>query len=401
MTIQLETQIKPFILLILAVCLISLNVIFAKTNESIGSKREVMSFKGMLVSFMIYALVDIRLLIGDGFYTMFPRTIVLFIVALGFGVMSLACYFWFIHVSSNIHPKIKKKQIKSFNLWDTLAIIPLAIVVSLLFTPLHVFVYDIVDGMLVFTPMLSFILFLDYVYLVSATIISIRNRRRAKNRLEKKKYGSQILFIVFFTVSGMLIGFLLNLPAIELCVIPIVIKLFVELQDSQIYTDALTKLNNRRRITEYINNELANCDEKNPLTVILLDIDYFKSINDVFGHDEGDRALIVFSDALKEIFRGYDAIVARWGGDEFVVASKNEIAATDVRARLEEVLHNNNELTYALSFSVGAYKCSTSSMTYEQVFNEVDELLYKDKEAQHRRRADFNDTLNNLKASGR
>ena len=66
MTIQLETQIKPFILLILAVCLISLNVIFAKTNESIGSKRE---------------------------------------------VMSLACYFWFIHVSSNIHPKIKKKQI--------------------------------------------------------------------------------------------------------------------------------------------------------------------------------------------------------------------------------------------------------------------------------------------------
>ena len=51
----------------------------------------------------------------------------------------------------------------------------------------------------------------------------------------------------------MLIGFLLNLPAIELCVIPIVIKLFVELQDSQIYTDALTKLNNRRRITEYIN----------------------------------------------------------------------------------------------------------------------------------------------------
>ncbi len=401
MAIQLESQIKPFILLILAVCLVSLNIIFAKTNESIGNKREVMSFKGMLVSFMIYALVDIRLLIGDGFYTMFPRPIVLFIVAIGFGVMSLACYFWFIHVSSNIDPKVKSKQIKKFRLFDILFLLPLAIVVILLFTPLHVLVYDIVDGMVVFYPMLSFILFLDYVYLISATIISIRNRRRAKNRLEKKKYGSQILFIIFFTISGMLIGFLLNLPAIELCVIPVVIKLFVELQDSQIYTDALTKLNNRRRITEYIHNELINCGEENPLTVIMVDLDYFKSINDIFGHDEGDRALIVFSDSLKEVFKGSDAIVARWGGDEFVVACREERIATDVREKLEDVLHKNNELSYALSFSVGAYTCTSSNMTYEQVFNEADELLYKDKEVQHRRGTDFNQKLKNIKSVGR
>ena len=154
MTIQLESQIKPFILLILVVCLLSLNIIFAKTNESIGNKREVMSFKGMLVSFMIYALVDIRLLIGDGFYTMFPRPIVLFIVAVGFGVMSLACYFWFIHVSANMRPKIKSKKVNRFNMWDILILIPLAIVVILIFTPLHVLVYDIVDGMVVFYPML-------------------------------------------------------------------------------------------------------------------------------------------------------------------------------------------------------------------------------------------------------
>ena len=112
MPVQLDQQIKPFILLIVVVCLLSLNIIFAKTNESIGNKKEIRSFKGMLVSFMLYALVDIRLLIGDGFYTMFPRVIVLFIVAIGFGVMTLACYFWFIHVSSSVHSQIKNKQIK-------------------------------------------------------------------------------------------------------------------------------------------------------------------------------------------------------------------------------------------------------------------------------------------------
>ena len=390
MAIQLETQIKPFILLILAVCLVSLNVIFAKTSESIGNKREVRSFKGMLVSFMIYALVDIRLLIGDGFYTMFPRLVVLFIVAVGFGVMSLACYFWFIHVSSNINPKVKSKQIKKFRLFDIIFLIPLAIVVLLLFTPLHVLVYDIVDGMVVFYPMLSFILFLDYVYLVSATVISIKNRRRAKNRLEKKKYGSQILFIVFFTISGMLIGFLLNLPAIELCVIPVVIKLFVELQDSQIYTDALTKLNNRRRITEYITDELLTCSEGNPLMVIMIDLDFFKSINDIFGHDEGDRALIVFSDALKEIFKGNNAIVARWGGDEFVAAGKDEAIAVDLRERIETLLKKNDELPFSLSFSLGIYKCTSPNMTYDQVFNEADTLLYNDKKVQHKKRENAN-----------
>lgn len=397
MIVQLESQIKPFILLILAVCLISLNIIFAKTNESIGSKREVMSFRGMLVSFMIYALVDIRLLIGDGFYTMFPRPIVHFIVAVGFGVMSLACYFWFLHVSSNIHPKIKNKKVKTLRLWDIFALIPMAIVVLLLFTPLHVFVYEIVDGMVVFYPMLSFILFLDYVYLIIATVISIRNMRRAKNRLEKKKYRSQILFIVFFTISGILIGFLINLPAIELCVIPVVIKLFVELQDSQIYTDALTKLNNRRRLKEYIHNELQSCSEDNPLTVIMVDLDYFKSINDILGHDEGDRALIAFSHALKDTFKGNNAVIARWGGDEFIVAGKDKNLATDLRERLEDSLKKKSGLDYPVSFSLGIFNCVSPDMTGEQILVEADALLYKDKEVQHKKGIDYNEQLKAVK----
>lgn len=91
------------------------------------------------------------------------------------------------------------------------------------------------------------LLLMDYMYLISATVISLYNRKKAKTRQEKKKYGSQAIFIIFFTISGYLIGFLLNLPAIELCVLPVVLKLFVELQDSQIYTDALTRLCTRTR----------------------------------------------------------------------------------------------------------------------------------------------------------
>ena len=60
--IPIEAQIKPFIFLILLICFLSLNIIYAKTNENLGNKREINAFKGMLVSFMIYVIEDSRLL---------------------------------------------------------------------------------------------------------------------------------------------------------------------------------------------------------------------------------------------------------------------------------------------------------------------------------------------------
>ncbi len=92
--IPIEAQIKPFIFLVLLICFLSLNIIYAKTNENLGNKREINAFKGMLVSFMIYVLEDSRLLIGDAFYTALPRPIVLFIMSTGFASMSITSLFF-------------------------------------------------------------------------------------------------------------------------------------------------------------------------------------------------------------------------------------------------------------------------------------------------------------------
>ncbi|MBR6476283.1 MAG: hypothetical protein IKS98_12680, partial [Lachnospiraceae bacterium] len=94
----IEAQIKPFIFLVLLVSFWSLNILYSKTNENIGNKREVIAFKGMLISYMVYCGVDLRLLIGDPFYTILPRPIVLFIVSSGFVTMTFSCFFWFLHV---------------------------------------------------------------------------------------------------------------------------------------------------------------------------------------------------------------------------------------------------------------------------------------------------------------
>ena len=381
--IPIEYQIKPFIILILIVSLTSLIIIYSKTNENIGNKREIRAFKGMLVSFMVYALVDIRLIIGDGFYTMFPRPFVLFVVGVGFGTMSFACFFWFLHVRATLHNSDKDKSNKLVGLFNALIYIPLLICLIFLFTPLYTNIYQLTDEGPIFKPMLLMLLLLDYVYLITATGISIHNMRKAKTKMEKKKYRSQTIFIVFFTISGYLIGFLLNLPAIELCVIPVVLHIFVQLQDSQIYTDALTQVYNRRRVADFITDGITTCSPESPMCIMIIDLDYFKNINDILGHDAGDKALITFSNALLEIVRTKNAVFGRWGGDEFVVAGKEKDLAIGFKEKLTETLEKHNDQGFVLSFSIGTYNCTSPRMTCEQAVTEADAVLYKDKEAHH------------------
>jgi diguanylate cyclase (GGDEF)-like protein len=88
-------------------------------------------------------------------------------------------------------------------------------------------------------------------------------------------------------------------------------------------TDPLTKLKNRHRMDEVFENEALKTEkEGEPLSVILLDIDHFKNVNDVYGHNVGDTFLQEIAGVLQETFRENDTI-GRWGGEEFLVFLPN------------------------------------------------------------------------------
>jgi diguanylate cyclase len=83
--------------------------------------------------------------------------------------------------------------------------------------------------------------------------------------------------------------------------------------------DSLTGLFNRRYLEGTLERELARCKRENaPLTMLLLDIDHFKLVNDTYGHQAGDEVLRVFARALLESARAED-IVCRYGGEEFLL----------------------------------------------------------------------------------
>lgn len=87
----------------------------------------------------------------------------------------------------------------------------------------------------------------------------------------------------------------------------------------QASTDPLTKLYNRRYITDILQDETKRAKrQSNPFSVVMMDIDHFKSINDTHGHDVGDRVLQAVSKTIAAQLREVD-VLARWGGEEFLI----------------------------------------------------------------------------------
>ncbi len=97
-------------------------------------------------------------------------------------------------------------------------------------------------------------------------------------------------------------------------------------------TDYLTQLPNRRAMIQILDKEAARYERSpNPFSLVLLDIDHFKHINDTFGHDSGDEVLVCIADCMRGWMREKD-VLARWGGEEFLIL----LSDTDVDAASEQ-----------------------------------------------------------------
>ena len=121
----------------------------------------------------------------------------------------------------------------------------------------------------------------------------------------------------------------------------------------------------------------------------MMDIDSFKMINDVYGHYEGDNALRETAEILKQVCRNYNAFLARYGGDEFVIlVSFLEDAQSELlREEIKTLFAQRNQETskrYAIRLSVGVERFRAGSeMSISEVIRGADKALYEEKERSH------------------
>lgn len=149
--------------------------------------------------------------------------------------------------------------------------------------------------------------------------------------------------------------------------------------------DYLTALANRRYFTSYLERVL-NQEEEESIGIILIDIDKFKHINDIYGHEAGDLALLHVSNILRKTIRKND-LVARFGGDEFVVYIKDctdktlATVAESIRHYVEESPVTLDEKTIALTLSIGTVNFhNKKDITFEQCLGFADKAMYISKQ---------------------
>lgn len=151
------------------------------------------------------------------------------------------------------------------------------------------------------------------------------------------------------------------------------------------FYDSLTGLYNRRKWISAVNIEMEHINSDNSeCSIILLDIDDFKRINDKFGHPIGDKVLMQVAIILKKELRATDK-VARWGGEEFIILipgtalSKAMIIAENLRTVIENelIMFDGFSINITASFGVA---CLSSKQDFTLTYKKADESLYQAKQ---------------------
>lgn len=156
--------------------------------------------------------------------------------------------------------------------------------------------------------------------------------------------------------------------------------------NEKVIKDELTGLYNRRYINERLPVDINYMKiSKMPLSIIMADIDFFKKVNDQYGHIIGDKILIDFSDLILKSVRGKSDWVGRFGGEEFIIIlnyteAKNAYkVAEKIRKVLENTSFNYDGIEIKITASFGVYEASDEDVNIYDLLSKVDKNLYKAK----------------------
>ena len=200
----------------------------------------------------------------------------------------------------------------------------------------------------------------------------------AKNQLQEEKLNAQrtreILYLALFTL-------VIYVAAKRLFKMK---RINRELENENT-RDSLTKLNNRRYLEKWLKAFHAKPFE-HPYALAVIDIDFFKGVNDQYGHEAGDKVLQGVAKALKNAIRPEDVLV-RWGGEEFVLLlqSKDKWQTAKTLERLRsavasEIIELEDEsIKVTISLGAASVKASELKVSWKALFSNADSALYKAK----------------------
>ena len=230
-------------------------------------------------------------------------------------------------------------------------------------------------------PLFLLAAFITILLMLVAFVIIVKNH----NCLERKSFFSLVFFaippfvciilqIAYYGASLMLNGVVISLLVV-----------FLNIQNRNIYIDHLTGVNNRKKLDAHLKKKISASTAHKSFAAIMLDLDNFKTINDTFGHDIGDKALEDAVQLLRKCIRVND-FIARYGGDEFIIildmSNRIDLEAMVNRINKNVVKFNESGFQpYKIEFSMGyTFYDYYSHMNGDEFMKKLDTLMYENKQ---------------------
>ncbi|MBR2067306.1 MAG: diguanylate cyclase [Solobacterium sp.] len=369
---------------ILLMCFIFCGVMLFNVRHDIGSDWEVITFKSLLYTLMIAVVVDgITHAQYRGFLHLSPLPIAILYAIYMFLMGGLMGFLWFVFAEMRLGTTLSMKK-----WYFVLSLIPVLISAILCFGSIKTGWLFQIDDQAHYSrgPYWMQHNFIPYIYFAFTTLHAFILAKKQVNPIKRRQFYILSAFIISPFFGALLQLFIGSHPFVAPASTIAVFFIFISLQGNMINHDSLTGLNNRLRCNQYLDSLINSCEKGNGFYTFIMDINKFKQVNDTYGHIEGDKALRLAANVLRDVTDEYKGEAGRFGGDEFVAfikekyLEKPEDFSKVINERLKEACLKQN-IPYILSFSVGYYYNDDNKPQRQELLDKADQMLYEEKAA--------------------
>lgn len=341
-------------------------------------------FNRSIISFILYFVSDIFWAAVLGGALPNVRWLTVLLNLSNYVLMSVMAYEWFMFMAASLKLPFRDDRRKMRLLLLPMAVSFLFVAVVFIVSP-YFLVSESGELNVLYHPMqLSAPLF----YLLFSSFLALKDARTKVSR-EDKEFCWMFAFIPFGVIFGGLLQLLfLKSPAFCFGSTLMLLWFYIQHMQTLISVDELTRLNSRGQINRYMAQ--VRYRENVTVSVMMLDVDRFKQINDTYGHAEGDRALMIVSEAIKSTCGKIKTpiFIGRYGGDEFTLIVQDSGEYDDYPAQVTEILRaelarkaQEKNLPYLLEVSIGYDRLRDKNDTMKECLIRADEKLYLDKKS--------------------
>lgn len=363
-------------------CLLILILILLQIIKSNDRRMSQMVYSWFIISSVILCTSDLIWGIVDfSFVWQFSDSVDFMVNSIYHIFTLVTAYMWYLFSESEMETRTTTTK-KGLVISMLPFVIGISIIVSSYWTNAVFSIND--EGVYERGPLYILHIGICFFYILLTSIKAFTRSFNKKNYVVRAKYRTLASFCIFPLISGVFQVFLVGSPMISAGVTFAAIQVYINSREQLISVDPLTKLNNRTEMVRYIDNKMKNRNPNKELYIFIMDMDYFKKINDKYGHIEGDEALVIAADTLKNAAGKTGLYAFRFGGDEFVVAGevKSDFNPDEFCARINEILSEETqkrEKDYTLHMSIGYFKHTREIKDVSEFISSADKYLYKKK----------------------